>query len=154
MGPGDSPEGHHSHFGDSQCPVVPAVFHPRVHPIAPAIRSVRVSLTTDIAWSMASSIARLGQNWPVLAPSPSSTSTVPFSFFYRVALLLSPFLFFFLRAFERVPSSSCSYPLCPRSVQVSTPREEGSRNVYGRRAMCAARSCIWDVQRRKKQVTK
>lgn len=40
-GPGGSPEGHHSHFRDSQCPVV--------HPIASAIRSVRVSLTTDIA---------------------------------------------------------------------------------------------------------
>jgi len=138
---------------------------PRVHPIASAIRSVRVSLTTDIAWSMASSIARLGQNWPVLAFSPSSTSVYPC---YPVlsaplSLSLSSSLFLFRTALS--PSCfECASKFSRRSYLLSFFHPSfypSRRRVAKRLCICRighvsvrSRSYIWGVQRRKKQVTK
>lgn len=130
---------------------------PRVHPIASAIRSVRVSLTTDIAWSMASSIARLGQNWPVLALSPSSTSVCPSYLHISLSLSLANCFFsFLLRVRERVLSSLFLPSILPSKFLPFAKKGRGATmymhgtghvNVW-------ACSCIWGVQRRKKQVTK
>lgn len=110
----------------------------RVHPIASAIRSVRVSLTTDIAWSMASSIARLGQNWPVLALSPSSTSVYP-SHLSRSSELL----FLLLASSARASSLLVFLTIYPSSVQVFYP----SRRRVAKRPHIYVGPGMWACER-------